>query len=624
MPWSPIAPPTSFSNLPQIQNPTQQAPDPGTQMNALATGNAQRQLMAQQTQDAATQNAQNQIKLQEMQQDQADMQTFRGFYKQYNGDMGKALDASVNAGVGPNVIQPIRTAIQTWQMEQAKLTVQQRDVGNLNNDGMHELLLPVQKMQEGPAQQAAYNQAMQTGSAKGYQDAGALSAHPYTGQADLDTRVMGLTTTNWMGKDAEQKQAAARQTTADAGKAKEDAELPGQQADAAQKVKAKAASDLVSTTNPADYDARRDQFIGPEKGSPAVFPPSRAVFDQNGKWLDGQQAIVTQSGLTSEQRTAAAQAAAKEPPQPTEAGLAAIATDPTRTQEERDAANAALARLDKSKQAARPVVNVNAIPGVPTAPTTRTGDDYLSTLPSAFAARVKNMASGGEPMPTGRAAMSGPGLQLVNAVYQYDPTFTAQRAQTRKAFGPGTTDGRNIGNLNTAAVHLDQLGDAATALDNETFTPANEVFQKFKGMFGASAPTNFEGLRATASGELANALKGVATDPEIANIKSTIDKANSPKQLADQVNTYLGVLRTKLQTYQERYNQQIPGDNVWSPVLPSAQQVFQKHGVTAAGQNPNPSGGSGYVRTSTGAGGHQIGQTSDGKWHDVKTGAVIQ
>jgi hypothetical protein len=72
------------------------------------------------------------------------------------------------------------------------------------------------------------------------------------------------------------------------------------------------------------------------------------------------------------------------------------------------------------------------------------------------------------------------------------------------------------------------------------------------------------------------------------------------------------VLRTKLQTYQERYNQQIPGDNVWSPVLPSAQQVFQKHGV------------SGYVRTSTGAGGHQIGQTSDGKWHDVKTGAVIQ
>ncbi len=31
-----------------------------------------------------------------------------------------------------------------------------------------------------------------------------------------------------------------------------------------------------------------------------------------------------------------------------------------------------------------------------------------------------------------------------------------------------------------------------------------------------------------------------------------------------------------------------------------------------------------YVRTSTGANNHKIGQTADGKWHDVQTGAVIQ
>ena len=31
-----------------------------------------------------------------------------------------------------------------------------------------------------------------------------------------------------------------------------------------------------------------------------------------------------------------------------------------------------------------------------------------------------------------------------------------------------------------------------------------------------------------------------------------------------------------------------------------------------------------YLRTSTGANGHKIGQTADGKWHDVQTGAVIQ
>ena len=31
-----------------------------------------------------------------------------------------------------------------------------------------------------------------------------------------------------------------------------------------------------------------------------------------------------------------------------------------------------------------------------------------------------------------------------------------------------------------------------------------------------------------------------------------------------------------------------------------------------------------YLRTSTGSNGHKIGQTADGKWHDVQTGAVIQ
>ena len=108
---------------------------------------------------------------------------------------------------------------------------------------------------------------------------------------------------------------------------------------------------------------------------------------------------------------------------------------------------------------------------------------------------------------------------------------------------------------------------------------------------------------------MANALKGNATDPEIASIKATIENSGSPQALAGAVNTYLPVLATKLGTYQQRYQQQIPADTNWSPVLPGAQAVFAKHGVSApGGQSPNPSGGN----PAAAQGGYQTGHLYNG------------
>lgn len=245
-------------------------------------------------------------------------------------------------------------------------------------------------------------------------------------------------------------------------------------------------------------------------------------------------------------------------------------------------ADAALQRLNQSRIASRPVNTFNvSVPGLGGQQNSQqallTGEDYLKTIPASTAAQIRGIAEGRSQMPSG-TSRSQAAQQLRQAVFQYDPTYTDQRAQVRKAFTTGT-DGRNIGALNTAAVHLDQLGDAAAALGNGSFTPGNAIYQKMAQMFGSAAPTNFEAMRATAAGELANALKGTATDPEIASIKATIEKQGSPKALAGAINTYLPVLHTKLDTYQQRYQQQIPNDTVYSPVLPAAQAVFAKHGV---------------------------------------------
>jgi hypothetical protein len=168
---------------------------------------------------------------------------------------------------------------------------------------------------------------------------------------------------------------------------------------------------------------------------------------------------------------------------------------------------------------------------------------------------------------------------------QYDPEFSEQRAQVRKAFTTGS-DGKNIGNLNTAPVHLEQLDQLATALGSTDIQGINRWKQAVSAWFGGAAPTSFDAVKNAAVGEVASALKGNATDQEIKHIQDTISKAESPAQLHGFVNQTLGVLHGKLQTYRERYQQQIPNDKTWTPILPSAQGVFDRHGIGVAPARP--------------------------------------
>jgi hypothetical protein len=214
-----------------------------------------------------------------------------------------------------------------------------------------------------------------------------------------------------------------------------------------------------------------------------------------------------------------------------------------------------------------------------------TGEAFLAKLPLGRAAQIRAFAEGRTTsLPRGKEL-----LAFKDQVAQYDPEWSEQRAQIRKAFTTGA-DGRNIGALNTATVHMDQLSDAAKALKNGSFVPGNEVYNKVASWFGSAPPNNFNALKEAVAGEMANALKGNATDPEIAHISKTILSSGSPEQLAGVINTNLHTLGAKLNTYQERYRQQIPNDTVWSPVLPSARAVYDKHAInpTAGPQNGPP------------------------------------
>lgn len=219
------------------------------------------------------------------------------------------------------------------------------------------------------------------------------------------------------------------------------------------------------------------------------------------------------------------------------------------------------------------------------------GEEYLALVPDSIRGRVKAIAEGRAPMPSGYELSRGQGGAIQSAVYHYDPEWSEQRAQVRKNLIAGK-GGDNIGALNTGTVHLDQLSDAANAMANGSFRPGNQLYNTIRSAFGSSAVTNFEGLKTAVAGEMATALKGNATDQEVRAISDAIQSKNSPKQLADYIDEQLHVLGAKLNTYQERYTQQIPNDKVWSPVLPSAAAVYSKHGINpTAGPATNVSGG---------------------------------
>ncbi len=304
---------------------------------------------------------------------------------------------------------------------------------------------------------------------------------------------------------------------------------------------------------------------------PAMFSPKAAA---------ALQAIGVTPDKTAE--LAAAAVAAKNPKINTPAELAYTATDPTLTDQQR--ADAGLKRLNAYQQAGRSVTN-NVLPGLtPQGGDATTGDTYLKTLSPSLAAQVKAIAQGRATMPSA-ATRSVAAIQLRDAVFHFEPTYSDQRAQIRKSFTTGP-DGRNIGNLNTATVHLGQLADAAAALKNGTFQPGNDVYNYIATKFGAPAATNYNFVLNALAGESANAMKGNATDPEIAAVMGTMKQGMSADQAMGVVKSALHVYGAKLNTYKERYEQQLPNDPVYSPVMPSAKAVFDKYNVA-----PTPTGG---------------------------------
>jgi hypothetical protein len=154
---------------------------------------------------------------------------------------------------------------------------------------------------------------------------------------------------------------------------------------------------------------------------------------------------------------------------------------------------------------------------------------------------VKYMPAG-EAMRTGAPAASSAQVSVPKGVM--------------KDFTSGTS-AKTLNSFNTATEHLKLLSQLGDALDNGAVPLINRIANQYSTATGESAPTSFDMAKQAVAGEVAKTFKGQATEGEIAAINTTLNNAQSPKQLKGAIGTALSLMESKRAALMEQYNQGI-------------------------------------------------------------------
>lgn len=211
---------------------------------------------------------------------------------------------------------------------------------------------------------------------------------------------------------------------------------------------------------------------------------------------------------------------------------------------------------------------------------------------------AKSIAAYQTPMPSPRSS-SPAAMAEVNSILKQvraiNPSYDAKNYVQAQHFLNNSQAPLNA--LNTAIEHLDQFADVAAAMGNGSFRPGNAIFNWFKTTFGDSAPTNFDGMKNIMAGELAATFKkSGATDQEIANVQTSINRSASPQQLQDYITKIaLPAIVSKAKTYDEQYHQMVGKSDPYTPYTPSALDAMERRGINPA--NPRVGDTSGEKRT---------------------------
>lgn len=229
---------------------------------------------------------------------------------------------------------------------------------------------------------------------------------------------------------------------------------------------------------------------------------------------------------------------------------------------------------------------------------------------------AKMIAEGRMAPLTGFAMRSPWGQQVMSRVSEINPDFSATKFQERQkvvnAFAAGK-EGQTTRSFNVGIAHLDTLGDLAKALDNGDMQIVNKVANTYASQTGQPAPNNFNAAKDIVSNEIVKAIVGAGGGVgDRDKAQQTVSNANSPKQLAEVIETYKTLMGGQLSGLRRQYEVGTSNTDFDKFLSPEARRVAQKY---APKDTPDSAGAAATQQypTATAANGRKV-IFKDGKW----------
>ena len=198
------------------------------------------------------------------------------------------------------------------------------------------------------------------------------------------------------------------------------------------------------------------------------------------------------------------------------------------------------------------------------------GDAYLATIPENQRAQVKSIANGDAKMPSG--ARSGSVQALRNMVFNYDPTYSDARYDTKMNFKT-KGDAQNLQSLSTGLEHLERATTNSTALG---ISPSELTGRNLSGT--AAAYNDDIKLFSQEAGKLIK--NGVLGEKEYNDLKSSFTSpipSIRAASLKEMTNLLAGRVAAGFQKYKTGAKQDLPVNEFFDQ---PTQQRLQRYGMT--------------------------------------------
>jgi len=177
--------------------------------------------------------------------------------------------------------------------------------------------------------------------------------------------------------------------------------------------------------------------------------------------------------------------------------------------------------------------------------------------PTTTSGMAKLIADYDYPPLTGMAARSAQGQAIMAAVKQQNPDYDATTYTTKNTarikFAVGK-QGDIVRSLSVATNHLDQLSQAADALDNGSIPVFNRAANAIGAHLGHTPQTTFDSMREIVGDEVVKAVVGTSgAESDREAIKEAFNSARSPQQIKAVIEHYEGLMGGQLQGLKQQY-----------------------------------------------------------------------